>query len=396
MNYHSVLDHIDAEAIARDTLAFVQVKSETGQEGPGSIFFADLLRREGFDAALDEVESGRPNVYARIAGAGDRGRSLLFNGHTDTIPIGKSDPPVRDGDWIVGRGAEDMKGGLVAMVHAASALRKAGVRLAGDLWLTGVIGHETPAGKKEGPRRLIRHLQEQAIRADAIVIVEGPCALWTASLGSTIFHITITSPAGPIHTVKVPYAANPARWLGRLLTEFERLEREFAAVPPHPLCGREQLNVGLIQAGDYVNRLPTPVRVLGTWRWMPGKTHESIRETLEALCKSLAQDSGLVFDYSLEAAREPFETAAEHPLVCAFEEAGRRISNSAPPRIGMPLVGDANLFSNEARVATLYYGPAHETAHSDHERVSAARLAHCAGMYALAAIEYCGVSPQEQ
>ena len=296
MQSRRVLEHIDPEAIARDTLAFVQVKSETGAEGPGSIFLADLLRREGFDPTLDEVEPGRPNVYAHVAGVGNRGRSLLFNGHVDTIPIGNSQHPGRDGDWIVGRGAEDMKGGLVAMVHAASALRKARVELAGDLWLTGVIGHETPAGKKEGPRRLIRHLREQNIQADAIVIVEGPCALWTASLGSTIFHITITSPRGTIHTIKVPYAENPARWLGRLLVEFERLEREFGEVPAHPLCGREQLNVGLIEAGDYINRLPTPIHVSGTWRWMPGKTREDIQAALQALCGALAKNPGCSSD----------------------------------------------------------------------------------------------------
>jgi acetylornithine deacetylase/succinyl-diaminopimelate desuccinylase-like protein len=396
MQPHHVLQHIDPEAIARDTLEFVQVKSETGAEGPGSIFFADLLRREGFDPALDEVEPGRPNVYAHAGGVRNRGPSLLFNGHVDTIPIGHSDRPVRDGDWIIGRGAEDMKGGLVAMVHAASALRKAGVELDGGLWLTGVIGHETPAGKKEGPRRLIRHLQERSIQADAIVIVEGPCALWTASLGSTIFHVTLTSPRGPIHTIKVPFAENPARWLGRLLAKFEHMEREFAEVPPHPLCGREQLNVGLIEAGDYVNRLPTPIRISGTWRWMPGKTQEKIRDALHALCEGLAQESGLRFQFSLEAAREPFETAAEDPIVRAFEKVGRQIADGAPPRIGMPLVGDANLFVNEARVATVYYGPAHETAHSDRERVSVERLTHCARMYALAAIEYCGVSTREE
>jgi acetylornithine deacetylase/succinyl-diaminopimelate desuccinylase-like protein len=395
MNPDRILKHIDPEAIARDTLAFVQVKSETGGEAPGSIFLADLLRREGFDPALDEVEPGRPNVYAHIPGLRTRGRSLLFNGHTDTIPIGKSHPPLRDGDWIIGRGSEDMKGGLVAMVHAASALRKARVELAGDLWLTGVIGHETPVGKKEGPKRLIRHLRERSIRADAIVIVEGPCALWTASLGSTIFHITITSSKGPIHTIKVPYSANPARWLGRLLVEFEGLEREFAGVPPHPLCGREQLNVGRIEAGDYVNRLPTPIRVTGTWRWMRGKTQEDIRKALKALCESLANQSGLHFDFSLEAAREPFETGAEDPIVRAFDEAGVQMSGNAPQRIGMPLVGDANLFSNEARVSTVYYGPAHETAHSDHEKVSARRLTHCASMYAMAAIGYCGVDTDE-
>ena len=89
MHLERILAHIAPEAIAKDTLAFVQVKSETGSEGPGSIFLADLLRREGFDPVLDEVAPGRPNVYARVAGVENRGRSLLFNGHTDTIPTGR-------------------------------------------------------------------------------------------------------------------------------------------------------------------------------------------------------------------------------------------------------------------------------------------------------------------
>jgi acetylornithine deacetylase/succinyl-diaminopimelate desuccinylase-like protein len=58
----------------------------------------------------------------------------------------------------------------------------------------------------------------------------------------------------------------------------------------------------------------------------------------------------------------------------------------------MALVGDANLFANEAVVPTVYCGPAHQTAHSDRERVSGQQLAHCAKVYALAAMEFCGVS----
>ena len=140
----SVLAEIESEAIARDTLEFVRVKSETGQERGGSLFLADLMRREGFDPSLDEVAPNRPNVNCRIPGSGG-GRALLMNGHTDTIPINKSAAPRRDGDWIVGRGAEDMKGGLVAMVHAAAALNKCGVRLKGDL--ERVIKH---AGRHRG------------------------------------------------------------------------------------------------------------------------------------------------------------------------------------------------------------------------------------------------------
>ncbi|MBK9168961.1 MAG: M20/M25/M40 family metallo-hydrolase [Bryobacterales bacterium] len=388
MIVQSVLAHLDPERIARDTLAFIEVRSETGDEGAGSQFLANLLRREGFAAELDEFLPGRPNVLCRIAGAGG-GRSLLFNGHTDTIPTGSSTPPSRDGAWVVGRGAEDMKGGLVAMVHAASALRRAGVRLAGDLWLTGVVGHEAPKGKKEGPRRLIAQIREGAIRPDAIVIVEGPCAIWAASLGSAIFNIAIESGRGPVHTVHVPYEANPARWAGWILEEFARLEREFAERPPHPLCGRERVNVGIVAGGDYMNRLPTPLQITGTWRWQPGKTQQMLSDQLTDLCGRVAGRSGLTVRCTLEGGREPFETARDHPVVRALGDAAATDGREAEV-VGMPIVGDANLYSNEAGVATVYYGPAYKTAHSDDERVEVAQLLHCARVYALAAVNYCG------
>lgn len=391
MKPEEIVRHIDAETIARDTLDFVNVRSETGTEGPGSHFLAALLRREGFEVALDAVEPNRPNVYAVVKGAGRQNAPvLLFNGHTDTIPVGDSSPPARDGDWIVGRGTEDMKGGLVAMVHAASALRKAGVQLNGDLWLTGVVGHEAPRGKKEGPRRLIEHLRSGRIRADAVVIVEGPCAIWSASLGMAMFTIRLHSRRGGVHTIKVPYTENPVCRLGRLLAEFERMEERFADGAAHPLCGREQVNVGIVKAGDYPNRLPTDVEVTGTRRWAPGKTAEDVRAELRQVCERAVGDSELQAEVVLHAPREPFETPTDHPVVAALRGAANSVSGRTPEIIGMGLVGDANLYANEAGVPTVYYGPAHETAHSDHERVSVSQLAHCARVYALTALAYCG------
>src|SRR5438105_3339743 len=146
MDTRRVFDYINSDAIAQDTLDFLKVKSETGQERDGSLFYADLLRREGFEVSLDEIERDRCNVYALAQNRASRSLkepSLVLNGHIDTIPIGQSAAPATEGDWVIGRGAEDMKGGLVCMAHAASALRKAGVLLAGDLWVTGVIGHES-------------------------------------------------------------------------------------------------------------------------------------------------------------------------------------------------------------------------------------------------------------
>src|SRR5262245_10705882 len=82
MNIDSILKHINPEVIARDTVEFLRVKSETGQEGDGSQFLANLLRREGFDVKVDEFTPGRPNVYALIKGTNPKAPTLLFNGHT--------------------------------------------------------------------------------------------------------------------------------------------------------------------------------------------------------------------------------------------------------------------------------------------------------------------------
>lgn len=99
MAVQKVLEEIDPEALAKDCLDFVSVKSETGQEGPGSEFFADLLRQSGWTVTADDVEPGRPNVAVHIPGASG-GPTLMFNGHVDTIPIGKSWPPRREGNLI--------------------------------------------------------------------------------------------------------------------------------------------------------------------------------------------------------------------------------------------------------------------------------------------------------
>jgi acetylornithine deacetylase len=389
--FDEVVQRLDAEAIAADTLRFVEVASPTGEEGPGAAFYRDLLERLGFVPEVVEVPEapGRPNVYARIAGSGG-GPGLALNGHVDTIPLGRCVAPRREKEWVWGRGAEDMKGGLVAMAHAAAALRDAGARLRGDLWLTAVVGHESPVGRKEGPRQMIRDIREGRLPVEAVLIVEGPAKIWAASLGSTIFTIRLESDRGPIHTIHVPYPENPIFWLGRLLAAFERLDIDLAARPAHPLAGRQLINLGLVQAGDFYNRLPEAVILSGTRRWTPGTTAAEITAEFDAIVEPIAREAGLRYTLELSNAREPFETPVDAPLTRAVREAGRQLTGAEPEIIGMGLVGDGNLYANEGGVPTVYYGPAYQTAHSDAERVSVRQLHHVAAIYAGTALAFCG------
>ena len=104
------------------------------------------------DFELHEVapDPERVNVVALRRGGGG-GRSLILNGHVDTVApfrpeawkAGSPWTPLREGDLLHGLGACDMKGGLVACALAARALAQAGVRLKGDLQIHAVVGEET-------------------------------------------------------------------------------------------------------------------------------------------------------------------------------------------------------------------------------------------------------------
>ena len=143
----------------------VRIPSQTGREGLAQEAVARLMRAHGLDVDVWEPDvsalephaesvtlgdgfTGRPNVVGVCRGEG-RGRSLILNGHIDTVEVG--DPSawsyaplggdVVDGR-LYGRGACDMKGGVVANLFAVRALRQAGFAPAGDVIVQSTISEE--------------------------------------------------------------------------------------------------------------------------------------------------------------------------------------------------------------------------------------------------------------
>ena len=78
----------------------------------------DALNSLGFDDVRREGS-------CVLASAGSGPRTLYFSGHYDVVPAQARDQfqPRVEGGNLFGRGSSDMKGGLVAMIHAAAAAR---------------------------------------------------------------------------------------------------------------------------------------------------------------------------------------------------------------------------------------------------------------------------------
>src|SRR5689334_21147115 len=117
----------------------------TGARGEAEIADAieNHMRRLGLDVHRQEVEAGRPKVIGVLEGI-EPGRSLMLCGHIDTVGvagmIAPFAPEIRDGR-LYGRGAQDMKAGVAAMIDAARVAKNAGFRK-GRLVIAAVVDEE--------------------------------------------------------------------------------------------------------------------------------------------------------------------------------------------------------------------------------------------------------------
>ena len=390
MTISEVLEKIDGRWIAHEAERLVRVPSVTLEEQQVCEIYQQRLRDLGLEVEVREVTLGRTNLYARIRGTGD-GPTLMLNGHLDTIPNQNNQPVYRDGDLMYGRGTTDMKGGMAAVLGAARALLEAKVQLKGDLLLTAVVGHEEPAAKKDGPMAMIDDINSGLIACDRIIIVEGPDALWVMSMGSMVYTITLESDRGGTHTQYVPFAENPIRFLGDAISRIDEFQNELDGGHVHPLAGPERIDVGIVRAGDYFNRTPNTCTLTGTRRWAPGRQAEDVLGELRSLIEPIAREGGLTVRVSMEHQREPFEIPSDDPIVRAVANSHRQVTSNEAELVGKRIVGDANLYVHGSGVPTIYYGPSNETAHADIENVSISRLESVAKVYALSAMEYCGV-----
>src|SRR5579859_7287842 len=79
------------------------------------------------------------------ANYGNGEKTLYFHGHYDVVPAQSAEQfrPIRKENFLFGRGACDMKGGIVAMLYAILAIRACGEKLEGKIGLMLVPDEET-------------------------------------------------------------------------------------------------------------------------------------------------------------------------------------------------------------------------------------------------------------
>ncbi|MEQ8586890.1 MAG: ArgE/DapE family deacylase [Thalassobaculaceae bacterium] len=361
----------------------------------------DIKHHEGFSPIKVDY-SNAWNVVGTHRPRTETGRSLVLNGHVDVVPEGPLDmwssPPYQpriEGDWMYGRGAGDMKAGVVSNMFALDALKAAGVQPAGRVHLESVCEEESTGNGALAT--LVR-----GYTADACLISEPSSGhVNRAVMGVTWFRVHVRG--FPVHVATAGSGSNAILAAYDLIGDLKELEARWNARKgetrnykdaKHPI----NLNVGKIEGGDWASSVPAWCSFDCRVSYFPGiKPQEMARDIEDTIRKASANHPFLsnsppeiefngffTEGYDLEPGSDAELTLArQHQAVSC---------NPLEERIATAYI-DSRVFVLYAGIPCLVYGAHAENVHGFDERVSIESIRESTKAIALFVADWCGTEP---
>ncbi len=354
-----------------------------GSPGEAEIahYIAHWLERADLEVELIESVTGRPNVVGIARGTGG-GKTLLLNGHIDTVGIaGMPDahqPRIKDGR-LYGRGSYDMKGGVAACMLAIAAARKQ--HLHGDVIFTAVIDEEYASiGTMDLAKRF---------HADGAIVAEfTEFQLILAHRGFVWLEVETIGKAA--HGSRPDLGVDAIVKMGIVLMEIEKLDQRLRANPTHPLLGSGSLHASLIQGGQELSSYPERCLLSVERRTLPGETPESVEtEFLEIIQNIQRSDRSFNAVVRQRMDRSPLETPEDSDIVKIIQAAAGKVLNHPPQIAGVQFWTDAAILS-AVGIPSVLFGPSGSGAHAVEEWVDLSSVEACAEIYLATAMNFCG------
>jgi acetylornithine deacetylase len=353
-----------------------------GAPGEGEIarYIADWLEHAGLEVELAESVPGRPNVVGIARGTGG-GRTLLLNGHMDTVGVAgmpNSHQPHNVDGRLYGRGSYDMKGGLAACMLAIAEARKQ--KLRGDVIFTAVIDEEyASAGTWDLAKRF---------PADAAIVAEfTELQLILAHRGFVWLEVETIGKAA--HGSRPDLGLDAIVKMGNVLTEMEKLDQKLRSNPTHRLLGSGSLHASLIHGRQELSSYPERCVLSVERRTIPGETPEAVEAEFVQMIESIkGADPSFQAIVRRGIDRSPLETSEDADIVQAIQAASTKVLNRPLSMAGVPFWTDAALLS-AAGVPSVLFGPSGSGAHAVEEWVDLESVQTCAEIYLATAMGFC-------
>jgi acetylornithine deacetylase len=417
----AVLAEIDRESARRLLVDLVNIESPPGDEARLSVYLIERFRSMGLRAVSQVVDEGRPNAVGVLEGTG-RGLSLMLNGHLDTSHTGREPVGVRsgagilaspspgaqavsDGDRVYGLGAYNMKGGLAAMTVAAEAIRRAGVRLRGDLVVAGVIGEIVMAPVDEFGERTLRgytrgtqYLVTHGVMTDLAIVAEPTAGdILVGHFG--VHWVKISTYGLSVNTAYSEGVVSPIDRAQRILEALrrwipsyrERVARQYAYMNVRPI-----VRVAAIKSGTPW-RLARPGGMCSVYVDVrtPGSPQELKRELVQLVQEVKAsvrsEDPEFEADVEFYLTQPGAEIDPQHDLVVALQAAHTTVCGWSPVLAYSAINSDASVLTHYG-IPAVNYGPSSREPGSlvgGREFQDVTDVADAARVFALTALDIC-------
>ncbi|KAF9516478.1 hypothetical protein BS47DRAFT_1340818 [Hydnum rufescens UP504] len=364
----------------------LSLDSEHGT-GEASIaaYISSWLKHRGFEVHRLERRKGRPSIVGVSKGIGGEGaRSLMFNGHIDTVTLSSYDGDPLSGKIVdgrlYGRGAFDMKGGVGALLVAAANAKEAQLR--GDIIVACVADEEyASAGTAE--------VLEAGWRADGAIVPEPTeLQILLAHKGFVWAEVDVIGVAA--HGSRPDLGVDAITKAGHFLVEIDHYAERLASGPTSPGgLGRGSVHASLIKGGEEPSSYPAKCTIVIERRIVDGETFDTVQAELETILQHLHETvPSFKSDLRMGMYRQPFKISEDHPLVrttvrCASEVLGHDVKRG----IGLYWTDCALLDS--AGIPALLFGVDGAGAHAATEYADVESIRRASQVLTAVAMDYC-------
>ncbi len=370
------------ELVAINSINPTLVPGSPGEQVIGDAI-ADHMRRIGLTVQVHAVAPGRPNVVGVLEGQLP-GRSLMLCGHTDTVGVagmtGAFDPVERDGR-LFGRGAQDMKGGLAAMIDAARVVAERGFAR-GRLIVACVVDEEHSS---IGADALVAHWS-----ADAAIVTE-PTDLSVAIGHKGFAWVEIEVLGKAAHGSRPRDGQDAIFRLGRVLAKLEALDRALQARPPHALVGTGSLHASTVTGGRELSSYPDRALLQMERRSLPDEPESQALDEVQGILDQLTvQDPSFRARARTLFSRPAYEIDAHHVLPATLARSIAAVGASTRT-VGASFWADSAVLGH-AGIPSVLFGPGGAGLHSTEEYVTVADVLTCRDALVEMTTRFCGSS----
>ena len=380
----------DHEFILNTLQSLVRIDSRNpGLEAgaPGEMELAghvrSLLEAWDYKPEIHNLAGQRPNVVARRPGTGS-GPSLMINVHLDTVGVSGMEDPFSGafrGGRVFGRGSQDTKGGMAAVLALARALSEGAEDLTGELVLAFVADEEKDS---IGTADLV-----ERVRTDAAVVIEpSDLDVVIGHRGFGIFRIHTRGKAA--HGGRPDLGVDANMHMVLALAELEQLRTEWEQQWRHPHLGAPSLHVPVLSGGRHCFVYSDACQAEVECRVVPGQTAE---DTAHAVRRAVERATVGRADLNVRVEpvmwRSPYEIDPDRPIVRAALAAGTRVL-AREPRTGWHGWWEDSGLIGDAGIDAVVLGPTGAGLHTETEWVDLESVVQLAEILLHMVREYCG------